>query len=164
MKIDSTFKNRSGQMLDYTYYDIDKEGELGDKKVSGVHAYCFYNDKLVIVHTPKKGYWSPPGGSVKPGESLADAVIREILEETNMRVIEQELIGYIDIFEPGKINTQTRSVCLVEPIGDFVSDPDGDITEIKLIDPKDIKKYFDWGVIGDRLLERALEKLLGLVI
>ena len=31
------------------------------------------------------------------------------------------------------------------------------ITEIKLIDPKDIKQYFDWGVIGDRIIERAVE-------
>lgn len=35
--------------------------------------------------------------------------------------------------------------------------PDGDITEIKLIDPKDLKQYFDWKRIGDRILERALE-------
>ena len=76
-----------------------------------------------------------------------------------MRGIKEELIGYQDIFEPNGINTQIRSVCLVEPVGDFVSDPDGDITEIKLIDPKDYKKYFDWGVVGDRLMERVLEKI-----
>ena len=33
----------------------------------------------------------------------------------------------------------------------------GDVTEIKLIDPKDIKQYFDWGEIGDHILTRALE-------
>ena len=54
---------------------------------------------------------------------------------------------------------QTRSFCIVEPYGDFVSDPDGDITEIKLIDQRDYKQYFDWGKVGDRIMERAIEIL-----
>jgi 8-oxo-dGTP diphosphatase len=158
MKIDSTLTNRSGQTLNVTYYDIDEEKELDGKKVRGVHAYCFCGDKLVIVYAESKGYWTPPGGGVEPNESISEAVAREVLEETNMRVIKQELIGYQDIFEPDKVNIQTRHVCIVEPVGEFESDPDGDVTEIKLINPKDLKQYFGWGVIGDRLLERALEK------
>jgi ADP-ribose pyrophosphatase YjhB (NUDIX family) len=159
MKIESTLTNRLGQELKVTYRDIDDEKELGDRKVRGVHAYCFCGGKLVIVYAEGKGYWTLPGGGVEPGESITEAVTREVLEETNMRVIKQELIGYQDIFEPDKINTQTRHICLVEPIGEFESDPDGDVTEIKLVDPKDLKQYFDWGVVGNRLLERALEKL-----
>lgn len=158
MKIESTLINRSGQTLNVTYCDIDQEKELDNKKVRGVHAYCFCGDKLVIVYAEAKGYWTPPGGGVEAGESIEEAVAREILEETNMRVVRQEFIGYQDIFEPDKINTQTRHICLVEPVGEFISDPDGDVTEIKLVDPKNLKQYFDWGVIGDRLLKRALEK------
>ncbi len=45
----------------------------------------------------------------------------------------------------------------MEPSGDFKEDPDGEITEIKLINPKDYKQYFDWGEIGDHLIKRALE-------
>ncbi|HEV7702204.1 MAG TPA: hypothetical protein VGO63_02045 [Candidatus Paceibacterota bacterium] len=41
-------------------------------------------------------------------------------------------------------------------------DPDGGITEIKLIDPKDYKKYFDWGSVGDRLMEQALSLKSGM--
>ena len=40
-----------------------------------------------------------------------------------------------------------------------ISDPDDDITEIKLIDPKDYKQYFDWGENGDRIMKKAIEKL-----
>jgi len=66
-------------------------------------------------------------------------------------------IGYQKVDFEGKIFNQLRYVCMVEPYGDFISDPDGSITEIKLIDPKDYKQYFDWGAIGDRIMERALE-------
>ncbi len=93
---------------------------------------------------------------MEEGETIGAAVIREVQEETNMKVLKQQLVGYQDIFEPGRVVTQTRSVCLVEPYGEFVSDPAGDITAIKLIDPKDYKQYFDWGVIGNHVMERAL--------
>lgn len=156
MKIKSTLVNGLGQVRDVIYDDIDNELELGDRRIQGVHAYCFYNNKLVLVYSDKKDYWTPPGGKVEDGENILDAVVREVKEETNMKVIKQRLIGYQDIFEPKGLISQIRSVCIVEPYGPFVSDPDGDITRIELVDPKDCKKYFDWGKVGDHILERAL--------
>jgi 8-oxo-dGTP diphosphatase len=157
MEIQSTLTNRAGQVLHLTYRDVESEKELGDKKISGVRAYCFYQDKLVVVYGAEKGYWTPPGGGVEEGESTREAVIREVKEETNMRVLKQKLFGYQDVFEPERVVTETRSVCLVEPYGPFTHDPDGDITELKLIDPSECKTYFDWGAVGDRLMQRALE-------
>ena len=157
MQIKSSLTSRSGQKFDLIYRDVDSLAELEGRKVHGVHAYCFYGDKLVVVYSPQKGYWTPPGGGVEKGESIEEAVEREVLEETNMRVLKQKLIGYQDVFEPDRVVTQVRSVCIVEPIGPFVSDPGGDISEIKLINPKDYKKYFDWGEVGNRIMQRALE-------
>lgn len=48
-------------------------------------------------------------------------------------------------------------VCIVEPYGEFEADPDGDVSKIKLIDPKEYKAYIHWGEIGDHLMARALE-------
>ena len=157
MEIKSTLTNRSGQVLDFVYKDVNSELDFKDKKISGVHAYCFYKDKLVVVYAASKGYWTPPGGGVEDGETARDAVRREVKEETNMQVLRQRFIGYQDITEPKGTISQTRSVCIVEPYGDFTIDPDGEITEMKLIDPKEYKKYFDWGEIGDRIMQRALE-------
>ncbi len=51
-------------------------------------------------------------------------------------------------------------MCKVRPYGEFVEDPaHGTINEIKLIEPSEYKKYVNWGKIGDRLIERALELL-----
>jgi mutator protein MutT len=35
---------------------------------------------------PLAGYWEFPGGKIRPGESPADAAVRECLEETGVRV------------------------------------------------------------------------------
>ena len=156
MEIKSTLTNSYGEVLDVIYREDNPLQSLEGIILQGVHAYCFYGDKLIVVYAAKKGYWTPPGGGIENGESHEEAVIREVKEETNMKVLKQKLIGYQDVYEKDRIVRQTRSVCVVEPYGPFVSDPDGDITEIKLIDPKDYKKYFDWGEIGDRIMERAI--------
>ena len=116
----------------------------------------FYKNKLVIVYADKKDTWTPPGGHIEPGETYQEAVAREVMEESNMKVLYQEMIGFLDVYEPERIVRQVRSFCVVEPYGDFEKDPDGDIFEIKLIDPKDYKKYINWGEIGDHLIVRAL--------
>ena len=155
MEIRSTIVHQ-GKIIPFIYRDIDTLDELRGEKIKGVHAYCFCNDKLVVVYAEGKKSWGPPGGAVEPDETIEEAVVREVLEETNMRVLKQKIFGYLEAFEPER-TIQTRSVCIVEPIEEFVSDPDGDVTEVKLIDPKDTNKYFDWGKNGERQLERALQ-------
>jgi len=39
----------------------------------------------------------------------------------------------------------------------FISDPGGHVSENKIINPADYKKYFDWGEIGERIIKRATE-------
>lgn len=157
MELKDTFTNRAGQVVKIVYSEDDPLSGLEGKILQGVHTFCFCSGKLVIVYDPSKSCWLPPGGAIDPGETYENAIIREVAEETNMRVVQQKFIGYQDIYEPTRIIRQIRSFCVVEPIGPFHADPGGDITEIKLIDLKDYKQYFDWGKIGDRIMSRAME-------
>ena len=42
---------------------------------------------------PGSRFWITPGGGVDPGESDADAAVRELWEETGLRIGPQQLIG-----------------------------------------------------------------------
>lgn len=157
MEIRSQF-DYMGKTYKFTYHD-GVPAETDASMIDGVHSYCFYGEKLVIVGHAIDNTWTPPGGAIEKGETYEQAAVREIKEESNMKVLHIECIGYQDIEVPGetRIQRQFRMFCIVEPYGDFESDPDGDIMEIKLIDPKDYKEYIKWGEIGDRLMKRALE-------
>jgi len=148
--------NRSGQAIPYTYSDLDDFAEIKEP-VNGVHGFCFCGDKLVLVWSDKKGYWTLPGGSVETGESAEEATVREIKEETNMRVKKLIPMGVMYLHEPTKTYVQTRSYCEVEPYGEFTCDPDGDIDKIAIIDPQDFHQYVHWKENGEHLLKQALE-------
>jgi 8-oxo-dGTP diphosphatase len=51
-------------------------------------------------HEPGAGLWSIPGGRVEPGESDQEAVIREVREETGLRVSCGPLIGTAELPGP----------------------------------------------------------------
>ncbi|MHA2226555.1 MAG: NUDIX domain-containing protein [Candidatus Hodarchaeales archaeon] len=62
----------------------------------GVGGVIIYNNQILLVkltYGPATGMWLIPGGLVDPGETLNEAVIREIYEETGQRVIPLGIIG-----------------------------------------------------------------------
>jgi ADP-ribose pyrophosphatase YjhB (NUDIX family) len=46
-------------------------------------------------HDPGAGLWSIPGGRIEPGETDAQALVREMLEETNLQVKVDSFIGSV---------------------------------------------------------------------
>ena len=157
MNIQTQFDHK-GKTYKVTYTDGTPLVPTHPAMLDGVHAYCFYGNKLVVVGHGNNE-WTPPGGGIEKGETYEQASIREIKEESNMKVVHQECIGYQDVELPeqNRIIQQFRMFCIVEPYGDFESDPDGDIFEIKLIDPTEYKEYIPWGEVGDHLIQRVLE-------
>lgn len=149
-------RNKNWQFI---YFDANSFDGLPYEQCRQHLGVCFYGDKVVLGwHEGKHNHWSLVGGTIEPGEFIDSALIREVQEESNMKVLWHKPIGYQQVTTAdGKVFFQLRSYCEVEPIGDFVSDPAGIVTRITYIEPNDFKNFVDWGEIGNRIIERAVE-------
>jgi 8-oxo-dGTP pyrophosphatase MutT (NUDIX family) len=49
----------------------------------------------ILVHQRPDGTWSLPAGAIEPGETPAQAVVRETLEETGLEVVPDRISGVV---------------------------------------------------------------------
>ena len=64
-----------------------------------VGAIAVDNDCLLLIRRgrgPAQGEWSVPGGRVEEGETLAEAVVRELAEETGLEGVCDRLVGWVE--------------------------------------------------------------------
>ena len=64
-----------------------------------VGAIVIHDDSLLMVlrgREPNKGLWTVPGGRVEAGEYLADALKREVREETGIDIQVGDLLGVLE--------------------------------------------------------------------
>lgn len=69
-----------------------------------VGAIAVDEDDLLLIRRGRgvaAGFWSVPGGRVEEGETLAEAVVRELREETGIEGVCGELVGVEEVLADG---------------------------------------------------------------
>lgn len=69
------------------------------RPIVAVGAVARRADQLLLVrrgHGPAAGTWSVPGGRVEPAETLHEAVVREVREETGLGVVVDAFLGWVE--------------------------------------------------------------------
>jgi 8-oxo-dGTP diphosphatase len=119
--------------------------------IVGVGA-VIWNDRGEIVlirrgQEPRLGEWSIPGGRLEWGESVREAIIREVREETGL---ESEVVGLIDVVdsvtrnEAGEILRHYVLIdFLVRPIGGALR-AGSDAAEAHWVAYKALDEYVLW--------------------
>lgn len=101
------FRRRSGKIGEPSNHeaatqpgdDPDALREYPSRPIVGIGALITDGSRIVLVRRgrePGKGQWSIPGGLVEVGETLEQAVIREVIEETGLLVEPQGLVELLD--------------------------------------------------------------------
>ncbi len=92
--------------------------EFPSAPLVGVGAVVVEQGRVLLVRRgkePLRGQWSLPGGMLELGEALTDGVVREVREETGLRVEPVELVELLD-----RIYRENESVRYHYVIADYL--------------------------------------------
>jgi len=81
---------------------------------------CDARGRLLLVQrgrAPEQGHWGLPGGKVDWMEPVEHAVVREVFEETGLRIRLLGLLCLVDHFEPSLEQHWVAPVYEAEPVG-----------------------------------------------
>ena len=65
----------------------------------GVTAVVLKGDEVLLVRRSDNGAWAPVTGIVDPGEHPAQAAVREVMEETGVSCVVEELV-WVNVTDP----------------------------------------------------------------
>lgn len=77
-------------VIDLKDYDL----ELKRFRRPSVRGIIFKDKKIAMVYSQKYDYYKFPGGGIEAGESHNIALIREVLEETGLKIIPDSINEY----------------------------------------------------------------------
>lgn len=120
--------------------------EYPDRPLVSVGAAVVDGTRLLIrrAQEPSKGLWSVPGGVIELGETVQDAVIREVREETGIDVQIERLVDVADAIirdDQGKVRFHYVVIrYLTRPLT-TIAKPRSDVSEAEWVDLNDATNY-----------------------
>jgi phosphatase NudJ len=113
-----------------------------------------HGDRFLLVQERKHdNAWYLPAGRVEPGESIADAAVRETLEESGVEV---RLTGVLRVeHTPRSRSARLRVVFLAEPRGDTATKqkPDRESLGAEWVSLNEMSKYRLRGPLAEEVIK-----------
>ena len=135
--------------------------EYPDQPIVAVGAAVCHDGQVLIVQrgrSPSKGVWTVPGGAVHLGETMKEAVAREIREECAIEVQVDEVVGILDNVirdEDGRVRYHYAIVDFAARYVNGVLRPNDELMDAAWITPD----QFDTYGVPDKAREVILKAL-----
>jgi len=146
-----------GDLITVKWFDIHEKSKIpADIKWEQIYVIGNYDNKVPIVMYDDKND-NLPGGHVELGESLEEAMRREIKEELNMDVISWVPIGYQRLSRPNdtEVAYQFRVYAKLNKIGIFTKDIGGSVIGHKLVELDKVNDHIKYGNVGNRIISKV---------
>lgn len=138
--------------------------EYPEWPIIGVGGVVVHEHKVLLVrraHPPMQGDWSIPGGALEVGETLVEALRRELLEETGLTVTPVGVLEVLDRIvrdEQGRTRFHYVLIDYLCHTEEAVACAASDATDCCWVSPEELAAY---GLRPDTL--RVLDKALNAV-
>jgi len=122
-----------------------------------------------MVHRTDNKLWAVPGGAVDLGESVADAVVREVEEETGVNVEVTGLVGiysnprHVMAYDDGEVRQQFSMCFTTRTVGGTLR-PSDETSEVVFVQPSELDKlniHPSMRLRVDHYLEHRAEPYIG---
>lgn len=99
--------------------------------------------ELLLIHKTDNDLWALPGGGHDVGESIGDTVVREVEEETGMRVVVDGVVGlytdpqHVMAYDDGEVRQQFSICFQAAPVGGELR-TSSESKEVRWVSPSDL--------------------------
>jgi ADP-ribose pyrophosphatase YjhB (NUDIX family) len=101
-------------------------------------AAVFRGGRVLIARRMNPPLWSLPGGKIEPGESLAQAAIREVREETGVEI---EIVGPAGEIEVALSGARYRIHAFAARWRAGEARPGAEVSAVEWIKPEELANY-----------------------
>lgn len=133
--------------------------EYPDLPLVGIGAVVVREGRVLLVRRakpPRRGEWSLPGGLQKLGETVFDAIRREVMEEAGILVQPMTIVDVVDLIERDhqrvRFHYTLIDVLALWMDGEAVAGADA--AEVMWVDPAEVTHKVGWSETA-RVVDRA---------
>lgn len=109
----------------------------------GVNVAVIQAGQILLIKREDFEVWCLPGGHIDPGESVAQAAIRETLEETGLEVKLTRLVGVYSV-QGGRAEGNHVVLFRAEPVGGVLQPEAGEVVEVGYYQPDQLPTPLVW--------------------
>ena len=133
-----------------------------ERPIPAVGVVVLRGNEVLLIRRgrePRKGSWSLPGGAQKLGETVREAALREVREETGLTVRLGGLIDVVDSVIEGDNDRSEYHYTLIDFAAEWIEGEaraGGDAAEVRWVRVDDLVDYALW-TETQRIINQALE-------